>query len=181
METHGGSTARKTARRGQEGFSLLHVLVAAAILALAALALSAVQVRSIVLTATNRETAEGRQVGRRILEEIGRVPLRDVFASFNGDPLDDPGGAGTAPGSVVRLADQPGDVRAEIRFPGGSELREDVVDPDLGMPRDLDGDGSVDSADHASDYMILPVRIRVVWQGIDGERSFDLHTVLYGE
>jgi hypothetical protein len=58
------------------------------------------------------------------------------------------------------------------------ELREDIEDEALGMPRDLNGDGEIDAVNHAKDYLLLPVRIRVEWSGLTGDRSYELYTVL---
>ena len=72
----------------------------------------------------------------------------------------------------------PGDpdgLAGEIIFPvAGGELREDLVDAELGFPRDLDGDG-IDGQAHNGDYEILPILIRVRWTGQLGERTFDLY------
>jgi hypothetical protein len=46
------------------------------------------------------------------------------------------------------------------------------------MRRDLDGDGTIDGDDHAADYRVLPVRVRVRWRGPDGDRELFLVTVL---
>jgi hypothetical protein len=59
-------------------------------------------------------------------------------------------------------------------------LCEYVTDMGLGMPRDLNGDGAVDTADHSLDYVILPVRVRVTWQGVGGARTVETSTVLGG-
>lgn len=56
-------------------------------------------------------------------------------------------------------------------------LREDCVYPELGMPRDLNGDSIIDGEDHADDYYILPVHIVLEWAGGNGKRRFDLHSV----
>jgi hypothetical protein len=61
---------------------------------------------------------------------------------------------------------------------GPFQLREDVVDPEMGMPRDLSGDSVVDSADHALDYMLLPVRVTIEWQGVTGRRRFQMFSLL---
>lgn len=58
------------------------------------------------------------------------------------------------------------------------QLREDFVDDELGMPRDLDGDSVVDDANHARNYLILPVRIRLEWEGVFGPRTLDLYTMI---
>jgi hypothetical protein len=57
-------------------------------------------------------------------------------------------------------------------------LREDAVDARLGMPRDLNGNNVIDTANHSGDYLILPVRIRIEWKGASGARSFELSTQL---
>ena len=51
-------------------------------------------------------------------------------------------------------------------------------DAQLGMPRDLNGDGAIDSENHAKDYLLLPVCIRIEWRGLTGDREYELHTVL---
>lgn len=58
------------------------------------------------------------------------------------------------------------------------QLREDFVDAELGMPRDLSGDSIVDDEDHSADYLILPIRIRMRWEGIYGDRTLDLYTMV---
>ena len=58
------------------------------------------------------------------------------------------------------------------------QLREDFVDENLGMPRDLNGDSMIDDQDHAEDYLILPVRVRLEWEGVFGERTLDLYTMI---
>ena len=61
-----------------------------------------------------------------------------------------------------------------------TELRENAVDTTIGMPRDLNLDGAVDALDHAGDYMILPVRVRVQWMGASGPRTVELQTQISG-
>ena len=59
------------------------------------------------------------------------------------------------------------------------QLREDVIDAELGMPKDLNGDaGVIDALDHAANYRLLPVRVRVEWQGAIGPRRVDIQTIL---
>lgn len=58
------------------------------------------------------------------------------------------------------------------------QLREDVEDPELGMPRDLNGDGILTPRDRSEDYQLLPVRVTVEWQSETGPREVTLHTML---
>jgi len=76
------------------------------------------------------------------------------------------GGGGGGGGGVV--------VVAEPEW----QLREDFVDTELGLPRDLSGDSIIDDEDHSADYLILPIRIRMRWQGVYGERTLDLYTMV---
>jgi len=57
-------------------------------------------------------------------------------------------------------------------------LREDYSDDDLGLPRDLNGDSILDSEDHSKDYILLPVTIRVEWQGMHGPRTYEVDCML---
>jgi len=57
-------------------------------------------------------------------------------------------------------------------------LREDVADEGLGMPRDLNGNNVIDTANHSGDYLVLPVRVRIEWKSGVGARRFDIVTQL---
>ena len=58
------------------------------------------------------------------------------------------------------------------------QLREDIVDATLGLPRDLDGDNVIDDKNHALDYLLLPVRVEIEWQSATGVRRFSVVTQL---
>ena len=191
------------------------------------------------LREVNRESAVAAEAARVVIEQMHNRPFEDVFALYNPDPADDPGGVGTAPGSrfaVVGLEPLPGSAGTHLEVilpalapetpsqldgtkwylseeerlaggkggggkggggggegggggsegggPGGApepefwELREDYHDPELGLPRDLNGDSIIDAEDHAEDYILLPVLIRVEWAGRFGPRTYDTHTML---
>ena len=138
-------------------------------------------VASISLKNTNRESHVAMLAAESALERIRGETFANAFRMFNANPADDPGGAGTAPGNsfaVTGLSPRTGDAdgrAGEIQFPGdGNTLRENVVDAGLGMSRDLSGDGVVDNADHSGDYVVLPVRVRVQWQGETGDRELEI-------
>ena len=50
--------------------------------------------------------------------------------------------------------------------------------PQLGMPRDLNFEDGIDGFDHADDYVILPVTVRLAWRGVSGDSRQEYHTVL---
>ena len=178
------------ARGPRGGFTFVELAVGMTVLLVALLILSSVVSSMAQQRAVNRETALAISGARNVLETLRSEDFAEVFALYDSDPADDPGGAGTAPGQrfdVAGLDPLPGAVNGlegEIVFPtvagaGTSvQLREDVVNRALGMPRDLSGDNVVDAADHAQGYFILPVQIRVRWTGPNGPREYSMTTQL---
>jgi type II secretory pathway pseudopilin PulG len=140
------------------------------------------------LNASNREILAAMRAAEQMIETLKTSDFEKIFASYNPTSADDPlPGPGTGPGphfDVPDLSPQPDDPDhkcGRILFPtdsSGNQLREDVKDPDLGMPRDLDGNGTIDASDVAATYKILPVTIRIDWQGIQGKRTWSYRTVL---
>lgn len=170
------SAAPKVARRG---FSLLELLVSVSVFGIAMAALTTLQVTTTALSRSNQETAVALDAAQGILEAVRAAEFDQVFALYNANPADDP--AGGAPGAafaVRGLTPAPGDADGmvgEVHFPGdGLVLREDVDEPALGMPRDLDLDGNQDGADHKDDYRILPYLVRVRWRGAGGVHQIEL-------
>jgi hypothetical protein len=80
------------------------------------------------------------------------------------------------------LADRDGHLPvARATFPldaDGRTLREDLDAPELGLPRDLDGDGVIDSEDHSGDFRILPVVLELEWVSPSGPQTLRMSTVL---
>jgi len=140
----------------------------------------------------NRESAVAAAASQVVLERMRDCAFHDLWTLYNADPDDDPGGAGTAPGSrfaipgLDALPESPDGLQGEVILPAIQrsvgelpiwELREDFEDAGLGLPRDLTGDEVVDSFDHAEDYRVLPVMVRVRWQGPTGPRRFQVHSL----
>jgi len=90
------------------------------------------------------------------------------------------GGGGGGGGGPVGGGGGPGLGAGEPPEPPNPfwELREDYVDEELGMPRDLNGDSIIDAEDHKEDYILLPMVIRVEWAGRHGPRTYEIHTML---
>ncbi len=135
------------------------------------------------------ESELATQAARGMLERIQAEAFLQSFRSFNALGTDDPSGPNTAPGAnfAVRglraLASDADGLPGEIVFPtragAPGVLREDVSDPKLGMPHDLNGDGLIDALNHATNYKLLPVLVRVRWQAADGtSASVELKTIL---
>ncbi len=172
---------------GGGGFTLVEVVVAALILVIALGGLTSSILAGVKLSRTTEEGDRAQAALESALARIEGTPFRQIFASFNADPFDDPPGA-PGPGFAVAgltPTDDDGDgFPGEIVFPvvdaggGALELREDVDDAGFAMPRDLSGDGAWDANDHADDYVILPVRVRVRWSGASGVREVERSVLL---
>lgn len=170
--------------------TLLEVVVAIMLLSIAFLMYSSTTVSVNRQREASREMAIASDAAREVMERIRSLPLEEVYPSYNRDPSDDPGGPGTAPGhrfpveELEPIPGMPDGTIGEVQFPemevaaGTWELREDLLRPDMGMPRDLNGDSILDLEDHADDYVHLPVRVRLDWRGRHGPRSLKLDTMI---
>jgi len=165
-------------RRSRRGFTLLEVMISVLLLVIGIAGISRLTVGITRAGNLQRETERATEGARATIERIKCVAFSQAFRSYNATGLDDPGIPGTAPGAnfaVPGLRAAPDDADSlcgEIIFPTApdhpEQLRENVDDPKIGMPRDLNGDGAIDSVSHHDNYKLLPVRVRVVWQSVDG-------------
>lgn len=155
----------------KEGFTLLEVMLAVALLAVAIAGIGT------MMTATTRhaeflrehEMAEATAIS--VVEEVqylADTAFPSLVAYFDDDPANDPEGFGTAPGNTMgNLAvpglsvspESPTDQLVEILL----HLDETENNPLLGLPRDLDGDGSADNPNVSGSYLLVPVTIRIHW------------------
>jgi len=155
------------------------------VLSIAATAFAQSMVAGLRLSDAMRQRGIALEGARRRIEELQDANFAQVFALYDANPANDPGGAGTAPGAnftvdgLTPLANDADGMVGSITFPvSGTQLRENVTLRSLGMPHDLNGDGPVDAADHAADYQILPVLVRVSWRGPTAPMTVDLRTIL---
>ncbi|MFT5049681.1 MAG: hypothetical protein ACI8QZ_001074 [Chlamydiales bacterium] len=164
--------------------TLTEIMVSMMVMTVSVYILSTTITATIAHSAGKRERIKAVEAVRSLLEEMRSLPCGELFARYNDDPADDADGPGTAPGrhfSVLGLDSQKNDadgfVGEVIMSAVSAPLREDAVNSSLGLPRDLNGDALIDDADHAEDYILLPVHIRVEWSGHVGEREFEMFTM----
>jgi hypothetical protein len=158
-----------------------------AVLASAMIIFSRTTIALVSEHAVNRENQIASNAAQTFLETLRDENVRLVFARYNADPSDDPGGPGTAPGPRFAVegldpGDSPDGLIGEVFYPAivvsapgdpvDLELRENIPDAVFGMPRDLDGDAVIDDADHTDDYFVLPLQVRLRWRGRTGDREF---------
>ena len=142
--------------------------------------------------AISSDRARVAEVMRGVLESMRNEDFSEIVRLYNPDPLDDPGGPGTAPGDRFDVRGvtptAPGVSVGRVLLPvmdmsGPGELpdwqvREDIEDASLGMPRDLSGNGVVDAFDHSEDYRVLPVAVEAEWLGKLGRTRFRIFTIM---
>ena len=164
--------------------TLTELMVAMMVMTVSVYILSSTITATIAHSAGKRERVKAVEAVRSLLEEMRSLPCGELFARYNDDPTDDPEGVNSAPGrffEVEGLEAQTGDADGfvgEIILPATvAPLLENVVDESLGLPRDLNGDALIDDKDHAGDYILLPVHIRVQWSGHVGDREFEMFTM----
>lgn len=186
----GMGRTKKSGGDARSGFTTVEVMVALVIVLIALASYSRSVVSSMVAADTNEEVRAASEAARAVVERLQGADIETVWARYNADASDDPVGV-ESPGAsfaVAGLTPRSGDPDGfvgTIDFPsvavgGGLELREDMQSAVLGMPRDLDADGVIDAADHADDYVILPVRVRLEWTGSRGDGALQYQTLLSG-
>jgi len=161
---------------GRSAFTLIEVTIVIAILSVAVGLFAQTMVASARLDPVSEETRLAAEGARMELEDMRALDFAQIFASYNANPADDPAGPGTAPGAwfaVDGLQAPPGATAVgRVVFPMvGNALCENVVDETLGMPHDLDADGAIDSLDHSTNAIILPVRIELEWLSKTGRQG----------
>jgi len=159
----------------QGGFTLVEIMISLTVLTAAVYLLSSTITATMAHSSKRKERTIAMESIMNVLEDMRSVPFRDLSVLYNDVDSDDPGGSGSAPGhrfSVPELDYVLGGVTTlagTITLPTIAGLiREDVVLPELGMPRDLNGDFVADASNHTGDYMILPVTVKVEWPGSAG-------------
>lgn len=190
MAIHTASSGDSTwkPRRARGGFTLVEIIFTMTLLVFGLLSFSRALLASSRAEQKTQDADRATQAARRILESIQAEAFPDAFRRYNAEPSDDPGLAGSAPGSnfavfgLSALPDDADGLPGEVVFPSpvGSplQLREDFDDTALGMPRDLNGDGNIDALNHAMDYRLLPIQVRVRWRGPAGPGTVVLNTMI---
>lgn len=171
------------------GFTFIELSIVLVILLSALLVFSSTVSGMAKQRTSNRETHLAVEAAQNRMETLRATAFDAVYALNNRNPKDDPDGEGSAPGArfdVPGLDPRPealDGLEGEVVFPefedvDGFELREDVENVPLGLPRDLSGDNKVDDEDHSGSYLLLPVEVRVRWRSPSGPREYALRSQL---
>lgn len=144
-------------RSARDGFSLVDVCVALAILAIALGTLVGTVFWALRLDEANEEAAAASQNVRALLEGMHAMPIEEVYAAYNEDPQDDP--------------DPQRDYFGELQ----------VDDPLLVIGKKHGPEVAVSFPDDVADQLAantLPITLRLDWEGASGPRSAVMSTVL---
>jgi len=168
-----GGSGRLQARRATGGFSLLEVTLSITVLLVALLAATASTLKMAGLRRVNRERMLAQNAVRAVSERLQSLADRATT---------DPAGWTTAVLDGVAAGGEIGttfDVReltardgaasvGTIQIVTDETITDAALGTQLGLPRDLDGDGAAGSSDVSNTARLLPVVVRAQWRGSSG-------------
>lgn len=188
-----GGTETPRRRSPEAGFTFVELLISFTVLMLGLLAIAALTMTLYSSSIINDEERSALSAAQAQVERMKTYDFHEVFASFDASTENDPvGGNAVGPWfEVDGLQAAPGLPKGKagrVIFPVGPPptsstltvpvLREDIQDNALGMPADLDGDGTIDDQPKDQSYIHLPVIVEVRWTGRLGVQSTRLVTWL---
>lgn len=162
------------ARRTRAGFTLMEVSLAVAVIVIALLAMSASTLRTHSLRRQNRERAVAQNAVRMTAESIQAYSDRLLRADANAWPgemaaaMADDGEVGTefAVPELTRIANTPAVGRIQIVT--DETVTDEELGVEMGMPRDLNGDGDASDTDVSDDARMYPIVVTTRWTGVSG-------------
>ena len=185
------SHSRYHGEKRVRGIILFDVLVSSAILSIAILSTLTMIPSTAKLEANIAARERASAYLAQTWEEVYASSVHDGFARYNDLSDDDPDGPGTAIRSAFDVPGfdpvEAGGQVARIEFPtyvGDSEsgvlVDETEVDEGLGMPRDLNGDGTLSPDVPLEEIKILPARIVLEWRGVGGRQRLEAIVIMGG-
>ncbi len=149
-------------------------MIALTVISVAVYMLSSTITATMMHSSARKKRTLSVEAAMNVLEHMRAVPFEELYLLYNDNTDDDPDGPGTAPGATFKVEGlRPREGETAVGFilmPSlEGKLRENLNIPELGLPRDLNGDLVIDALDHAEDYKVLPIQIRVEWTGSSGD------------
>ena len=167
-------------KRTQGGYSFVEVVVAVSILAIGMLSQASLTVTHVGQNVLNKQNRIALEAVQNQIEELKSHTFTEVFNDYNETSLQH----FAVPELDAAKADADGTV-GRVIFPTATDissgltvLREDVTSAALGMPRDLDGDGAIDTNAKNTTYKFLPVIVEIRWNSKLGDRSIRVAALL---
>lgn len=171
---------RRTSKRS--GFTLLEVIVTASVLLVGLLAMTSTSVVVNSLRRSASDLQRAQQAMQVLVEDLHAAAREadDDASAWAADVLSLYGPGGTPGDSFTIDGLDPWEGETDVAF---INLVTDETTTDaalgvaLGMPRDLDGNGSATNTDVSGSASILPAVIRLQWSGSAGPQQ--LTQVIY--
>jgi type II secretory pathway pseudopilin PulG len=165
-------SARVRGRR-EAGLSLVELMIALVVIAIAILALFSLIVSSSQVQQETREKTLAYNAARQKIEAMRGETFTEIYARYNANTGDNPT-TGTSPGNTFTIdgLNTPSGMTAPglILFPEVTNALAENYTGDgattMGMPKDLNRDGDATDTTITTTYKILPVLIRVKWRGV---------------
>ncbi len=183
------NSRRRCASKELRGSIQIEAMIALSVLVIAVLGFSRTATAGMQQQRAAAERGLAMAAARQVIEDMGGLPLEELWARYNADTADDPP-SGVSPGpnfDIERLQAALGDVdgmAGQIMFPEAATstkvpgLREDIAVPRFGLPYDLDGDGDIGPEDVSETLRLLPVAVEVRWRSAKSVQRIELRTWL---
>lgn len=163
------------ARSARGGFTLAEMALAMTILMVALMSISAATLRSHSLRRQNRDRVLAQNEIRSFSERMHALSIAESddpasWASAIDAAFGEEGTIGTVFDVQGLTPVAPDEGAGFILVVTDETLTDEDVGAELGMPRDLNGDGDALDTDVTDDARLLPVVISVRWTGARGEQ-----------
>jgi len=155
--------ARHAATRG---FSLVEAMMAVVVLVVGLMAmLSSIAVTG-RLSQMDHESSLAMEAMEQTLARLRSTEYSELYTRYG------PGG--------TQMFPVPGLTSPGTALPGRIQLvtNETLSNAQLGLPRDLNGDGDAEDTDVSDSYVLMPVVVTVEWTGPTGLRRLQLRSLL---
>ena len=167
--------AHPRATRSRGGFTMLEISLALTILVVALVATTASNVRMNTLRKSNRDRIVAHNAVRTIVESVQAIAQAGTtdpngFGNHVVTALSAGGELGTA-FDVAELTPQLGETRVgSIRVITDETSTDAALGAELGLPRDLNGDGDALDTNVTATSRLLPVVITLRWRSQSGDQ-----------
>ena len=157
------------------GFTLLESIIGICVVMIGVMAMTSTSFVAHSLQESNKTRRIAGNALQSMLDQVRSASevARDADAPWSVTLLDIYGASGT-PGSTFDVAGlspvADGEPVGSLLIVTDETLADDEFGVALGMPRDLDGDGSVSNPDVSGSALLLPVIITLRWSGEAGDR-----------
>jgi prepilin-type N-terminal cleavage/methylation domain-containing protein len=178
------------------GLTIVEVVMAMAIIAIALLALMSSVISSMSLVEVNRQESLAMNAARQKFAEMQSTPLGSCFATFKNTAFDVPGiatanagriyfpmsASGNLDETVTTVsnfhASTPPSIQTISDFKLATTTSGVPANPLLAyagryVPRDMNLDRDANDTNVNGEYVLLPVKIRIRWESIQGEKDPD--------